>query len=166
MQDCTQSYGVKRLQMSQIFNIGLKPTQSAKRLKQTCSTLFLGDVGVKKWSLFFCLGAGSAIFCHLKMGTFGKSNRFQVPKNGIWGAQTKKPRPLFNVNIPPKWWRARLFYAFSTFGWVFSQFWKIVFLEALWSCFYCYMSEKLKVPNDNQRSAQIKKLKKTNQLYN
>ena len=41
-----------------------------------------------------------------------KSTRFQVPKNGIWGAQTKKPRPLFNVNIPPKWWRALKAYPF------------------------------------------------------
>ena len=76
----------------------------------------------------------------------------------------KKRTPLFIANYPLKWCTARLFYAFSTFGWVLSQFWKIVFLEAFWSRFYCYMGEKLKVPNDTQRSAQIKKLKKTNQL--
>ena len=39
-----------------------------------------------------------------------------------------------------------------------------MFLEPFRSRFYCYMGEKLKVPNDIQRSAQIKKLKKTNQL--
>ena len=48
--------------------------------------------------------------------------RFQVTKNGTSGAETKKRRPLFNANIPPKWCRARLFYAFSTFGWILSQF--------------------------------------------
>ena len=51
-----------------------------------------------------------------------------MPKNGTSGAETKKQRPLFNANIPPKWCRTRLFYAFSTFGWVLSQFKKIVFL--------------------------------------
>ena len=34
---------------------------------------------------------------------FGKSARFQVPKNGTSDVETKKPRPLFNANIPPKW---------------------------------------------------------------
>ena len=82
----------------------------------------LGGCWCKKWSPFFCVGAGSAVFCHLKTGTFGKSACFQVPKNGTSGAKTKKLRPLFNANIPPKWCRARLFYAFSTFGWILSQF--------------------------------------------
>ena len=89
--------------------------------KQKCSTPFWGDVGIKKWSCFFCFGARSAIFCHLKPGTFAKSARFQVPKNGTSGAETKKRRPLFNANIPPKWCRALLFQAFSTFGWVLGQ---------------------------------------------
>ena len=57
-----------------------------------------------------------------------KSARFHAPKNGTSGAETKKRRPLFNANYPPKWCRASLFYAFSTFGWVLSQFWKIMFL--------------------------------------
>ena len=35
--------------------------------------------------------------------TFAKSARFQVPKNGTSNAETKKRRPLFNANIPPKW---------------------------------------------------------------
>ena len=65
-----------------------------------CSIPFWGDVGVKKWSRFFCFGAQSAIFLHVKMGTFAKCARFQVPKNGTSGAETKKTRPLFNANIP------------------------------------------------------------------
>ena len=34
---------------------------------------------------------------------FVKSARFQVQKNGTLGAETKKPRPLFVANYPPKW---------------------------------------------------------------
>ena len=91
-----------------------------------------------------------------------KSAHFHVPKNGTSEAEPKKRRPIFVANYPPKWCTARSFYAFSTFGWVLSQFWKIVFQEPFRSRFYFYMGEKPKVPNDNQRSAQIKKLKKTN----
>ena len=43
----------------------------------------LGGVLRGFWSPFEDLGARSAIFFrHLKTGTFGKSARFQVPKNG------------------------------------------------------------------------------------
>ena len=58
---------------------------------------------------------------------FDKSARFQVPKNGTSGAEQKKRRPLFVANYPPKWCTARLFYAFSTFGWVLSQFKNLAF---------------------------------------
>ena len=34
-----------------------------------CSSPFWGDVGIKKWSRFFCFGPRSAIFCYLKTGT-------------------------------------------------------------------------------------------------
>ena len=96
-------------------------------MKQTCNPPFLGHVGIKKWCPFFCFGNRSAIFWHLKTGTFAKSARFQVPKNGTSGAETKKRRPLFVANYPPKWCTARLFYAFSTFGWVLSQFKNLAF---------------------------------------
>ena len=45
-------------------------------------------VGVSRglWTPFLDLGARSAIFWHLKMGTFAKSARFQVPKNGTSSA--------------------------------------------------------------------------------
>ena len=114
--------GGKRAQKAIFFKLAQNPPKSDKCIKQTCCTSFWGDVGIKKWSRFFCLGTRSAIFWHLKMGTFAKSARFQVTKNSTSGAETKKRRPLFNANIPPKWCRARLFYAFSTFGWVLSQF--------------------------------------------
>ena len=63
----------------------------------------LGGVLRGFWSPFEDLAAGSAIFWHSKTGTFGKSARFQVPKNGTSGAETKKRRPLFVANYPPKW---------------------------------------------------------------
>ena len=53
--------------------------------------------------------------------------------------------------------RTCLFYAFSTFGWVLSQFWKIVISGPFWSRFYCYMAEKLKVPNGVLKSKSWRK---------
>ena len=46
-------------------------------------------VGVSRgfWSPFKDLDARSAIFWHLKTGTFAKIARFQVPKNGTLSAQ-------------------------------------------------------------------------------
>ena len=67
-----------------------------------CSPPFWGDVDIKKWSRFFCLDTPNAIFWHLKTGTFTKSARFQMTKNGTSGAETKKQRSLFNANIPQK----------------------------------------------------------------
>ena len=55
---------------------------------------------------------------HEFMGNFGP---VILPK---FGPKTKKPRPLFNANIPQKWWITCLFHAFITFGWVLSQFLK------------------------------------------
>ena len=57
------------------------------------------------------------------MGTFAKSAHFQVPENGFLSAQTKKLRPLFHANIPPKWWSRHLFHVFTTFGWEIIKFW-------------------------------------------
>ena len=94
---------VKRRQKAKFLKLALNPPKSAKRIKQTGSSPFWGVVGIKKWSPILCLGTQSAIFWHLKTGTFAKSARFQVPKNGTSGAETKKRRPLFNVNYPPKW---------------------------------------------------------------
>ena len=47
----------------------------------------LGGVSRGFWSPFLNWGALSAVFWNLKTGTFGKSARFQVPKNGTSSAQ-------------------------------------------------------------------------------
>ena len=47
----------------------------------------LGGVSRGFWTPFLDLGAQSAIFWHLKMGTFAKSAPFQVPNNGTSDAQ-------------------------------------------------------------------------------
>ena len=47
----------------------------------------LGGVSRGFWSPFEDLGARSAIFWHLKTGTFGESAHFQVPKNGTLSAR-------------------------------------------------------------------------------
>ena len=96
------------------------------------------------------------------LGFFGKSARFHVPKNSTLGAETKKPTILFNANIPPKWFRTCLFYAFIIFGWVLRQFSKIAHFLSFLRRFYCYMGEKLKLPWYQGRWPQIKKCKKTN----
>ena len=99
---CCGKTAQKQSKICDFSKLAQNPPKSAKRTKQTCSTPFWGDVGIEKWSRFFCFGARSAIFWHLKTGNFSKSARFQVPKNGTSGAETKKKRPLFNANIPPK----------------------------------------------------------------
>ena len=77
---------------------------------------------MKKWSRFFDSGTRKPIFGHLKMGTFAKSAHFQVPKNGTSSARIQNLRPLFHANIPPKWWSRCLFYSFTTFERVISEF--------------------------------------------
>ena len=71
----------------------------------------------------------------MKMGTFGKSARFHVPKNGTSDAETKKRRPLLNANIPSKWCVARSCYGIITFGWVFGQFLKIANVDRFYAVF-------------------------------
>ena len=85
------------------LNRSKNPPKSAKCIKQTCPLPFWGDVGIEKWSPFFGFGPLSAIFCRVKTAIFGKSVRFNAAKNGTSGAETKKLRPLFNANTPPKW---------------------------------------------------------------
>ena len=130
--------------MGDFWKLAQNPPKSDKRIKQTCWSPFWGDVAIEKWSPFFCSGTRSAIFSRLKTGTFTESARFQVLKNGTLNAGTKKRRPLFNGNIPPKWWLTRLFYAFITFGWVLSQFSKIAHLWPFFSRFYLLNGQKTK----------------------
>ena len=73
-------------------------------MKQTCYPPFWGDVGIKKWSPFLDSGAQSPIFWHLKMGTFAKSARFQVPKNGTLSAPILKRSPKTSRNTPQNGW--------------------------------------------------------------
>ena len=111
-------------------------------MKQTCYPPFWGVVGDKKWSPFFCYSIRNTIFWHLKAGTFAESARFQVPKNGISDHVTKKRRPLFVANYPPKWWITCLFHALITFGWVLSQFLIWVILCSYWVGFPATWAKK------------------------
>ena len=70
--------------------------------------------------------------------------RFQAPKSGTSDAETKKRRPLFYANIPPKWCVARLFYAIVTFGWVLSQFSKFNNFRSFLRRFYLLNGQKTK----------------------
>ena len=88
----------------------------------------------------------------------GKSAHFHVQKNGLSGAETKKPRPLFNANISSKWCRTRLFYAFINFGWVLSQYSKIANFLSFLRRFYCYMGEKTKSAQGQQKERSNQKI--------
>ena len=94
----------------------------------------------------------------MKTGTFSKSARFHVPKNGTSDAETKKRRPLFNANIPPKWCVARLFYAIITFGWVLSQFSKIANFRSLSRRFYLLNGQKTKSAQGQQKERSNQKV--------
>ena len=56
--------------------------KSGKWIKQTPTSPFWGDVGVKKWSQILDSGTQSPIFGHLKMGTFPKNGHFQACRQG------------------------------------------------------------------------------------
>ena len=60
----------------------------------------MGSVSRGFWNPLLDLGARSAIFWHLKTGTFGKSARFQVPKNGTSSAQIFERTPKTSRNTP------------------------------------------------------------------
>ena len=60
----------------------------------------LGGVSRGFWTPFLNRVARSTIFWHLKTGTFGKSARFQVPKNGTSSAQIFKRTPKTSRNTP------------------------------------------------------------------
>ena len=119
----------KKQQQNAIFQNWLKTHPKTETHEPNVYPTILGGVSRGFWTPFLDWGAQSAIFWRLKTGTFAKSARFQVPKNGTSDAETKKPRPLFVANYPPKWYVARLFCAFSIFGWVLGQFWKIAFFS-------------------------------------
>ena len=60
--------------------------------------------GMLALNFFFSFGARSAIFWHLKMGTFGESARFLVPKNGTSSARIYERIPKTSRNTPQNGW--------------------------------------------------------------
>ena len=80
----------------------------------------LGGVSRGFWSPFLDLGARSALLPKVPI--------FKC-QNDTSDDETKKPRLLSDVNIPPKWWIACLFLCDYHF----------------WVGFYCYTDKKLKV---------------------
>ena len=76
---------VKRLQNASktlIFRNWLDTCHKKETHEPKLYPTILGGVSRGFWTPFLDLGAQSAIFWHLKMGTFAKSAPFQVPKNG------------------------------------------------------------------------------------
>ena len=59
-----------------------------------------GDVGVEKWSSFLVSGTQSTVFWHPKLGTFGKSARFQVLKMGLWMPKNENGDHFFTPTSP------------------------------------------------------------------
>ena len=94
----------------------------------------------------------------MKTGTFRKSARFHVPKNGTSDAETKKRTPLFNANIPSKWCVAGLFYAIITFGWVLSQFSKIANFRSFLRRFYLLNGQKTKSAQGQRKERSNRKV--------
>ena len=61
------------------LKIGSKSPQKCQTLKTNVFLTIVGNVGIKKWSPFFCFGTRIVIFSHLKIGTFAKSVRLALP---------------------------------------------------------------------------------------
>ena len=64
----------------------------------------LGGVSQGFWTPFIDQGARSAIFWHVKTGTFGKSAHFQVPKIGTSSAPIFERTPKTSRNTPQNGW--------------------------------------------------------------
>ena len=50
---------------------------------------------------------------------------FMRSKMALWVYKWRIWDHFYKANIPQKWWNCLLFLAFTTFGWVLSQFWKM-----------------------------------------
>ena len=70
-----------------IFKIWLDTRPKMEMHDPNVYPTILGGVSRGFWSPFLAVGARSAIFLHLKTGTFAKSAQFWVPKNGTLGAR-------------------------------------------------------------------------------
>ena len=83
-----------------IFKIWLDTRPKMEMHDPNVYPTILGGVSRGFWSPFLDFGARSAIFWHLKTGTFGKSARLQVPKNGTSSAQIFERTPKTPRNTP------------------------------------------------------------------
>ena len=88
---------------------------------------------------------------------------FKYQEMALW-VPKQKTEAIFYANHPPKWWKRHRFWVFTTFWWVFSQSFNSAYFELFLDRFSCNTDKKTKGAQNTQRSAQIKKLKKTNQL--
>ena len=73
--------------------------KTGKCVKLKAIPSFFGDVGLTKVVKEFPFGYRSAIFEHVKMGTFGKSAHIRVQKNGTSGVQMKILLPLLLLQV-------------------------------------------------------------------
>ena len=51
-----RNINTKTIKNVQLLKIGLKPTHKCQTHKTNMLSTFWGDVGIKKWSPFFCFG--------------------------------------------------------------------------------------------------------------
>ena len=95
-----------------IFKIWLDTRPKMETHDPNVYPTILGGVSRGFRTPFLDRGARSAIFWHLKTGTFAKSTRFQVPKNGPNLRTDSK-----NIaKHPPKWLSRHLGHAFPFSG--------------------------------------------------
>ena len=87
----------------EIFKIWLDTRPKMEMHDPNVYPTILGGVSRGFWSPFLDFGARSAIFWHLKTGTFGKSARLQVPKNGTASAHIleRTPKTCPPQDCPP-----------------------------------------------------------------
>ena len=60
---------------------------------------------------------------------------FRCPKMGLWAPESKKRRPLFHANTPPKWWTRYLFHVFTSK----SDFWPFYWFWIFWLRFQLFL---------------------------
>ena len=129
-----------------LFQNWLDSRLKLKTLDPNVYPTIWGGVSRGFWSPFLDLGARSAIFWHLKMGTLAKSARFQVSKNG-----TSKERPNLRKDSKnlakhlPKWWGRHLGRAFLFLGRYQVNFEKSYIFQGLGAVFPLYRPKTISV---------------------
>ena len=137
-----------------IFKNWLETRPKMKTHDPNVYPTILGGVSRGFLSLFLVSGTQSPIFWHFKTVTFGKSGRFQVPKNGTSSAQIQKLTPKTSRKTPQNggvdiWFRLFHFWVsedLSTFtkGFIACIYCHIVWelpLESLFHCCVCLFCE-------------------------